>query len=71
MQHLLSLIKYYGDIDLLVQNLGSSDESPQSSLLSQYFAAEMHLLFAHVYSLIEHFWLTPASDCFGSDCFML
>lgn len=51
---------------LLVQNLGSSLPSPQSSLLSQYDAAFMHLPFPHENSLIEHFWLTPAEDF---DCF--
>lgn len=45
--------------NLLVQNLGSSEASPQSSLLSQYCDAEMQLLFAHENSLIEHFWLPP------------
>lgn len=57
----------------LEQNLGSSDPSPQSSLLSQNCAAEMQLLFAHEYSLIEHFWLIPAFDeYFGCiDCLIL
>ena len=58
-------------INLLVQNLGSSLPSPQSSRLSQYAAAEMHLLLAQENSLIEHFWLTPVDSFVCCDCLTL
>lgn len=58
------------NVYIRVQNLGSSLLSPQSSLLSQNCASEMHLLFAHEYSLIEHFWLLTAVG-FNCDCFAL
>ncbi len=41
--------------NLLVQNLGSSLESPQSLTLSQYWFSWIHFPFVHVYSDMAHF----------------
>lgn len=50
-------------MDLRVQNLGSSELSPQSLTRSQYLLVGIHLRFVHVNSEIEH----PAAEPIDGD----
>lgn len=67
-KHLQPNISIIYLIDLLVQNLGSSLESPQSLTLSQNLLSGTHLPFVHVCSDIAHWDVVVVVCCWWWFC---